>query len=189
MKTTTSSQTITIPKALSFGILLMGLIAEILLSPKWLVPIMAWIAPACLLFYFRHAAVKLKILWFLIAIIIFQVFGQYDVMPFPLPILVIASIIEAAKWLIVFAIDNVVSKRNKRFLSTLIFPATFVTKEFFDMNQGGGAWSSIANTQYGFSWLTQLSSVTGVVGISFYCILVCCCCCMECRKISCQRKL
>jgi len=36
------------------------------------------------------------------------------------------------------------------------------------MNQGGGVWSSIANTQYGFNLLTQLSSVIGIVGISFF---------------------
>jgi apolipoprotein N-acyltransferase len=167
MKTTTSSQTIPISKMLSFGILLTGMIAEILLSPKWLMPVMAWIAPACLLFYFRNTTVKRKVICFLLAIVIFQIFGQYGVMPFPLAILVIASLIEAVKWLIVFAIDKAVTKRTKAFISTLIFPAAFVTKEFIDMNQGGGVWSSIANTQYCFSWLTQFSSVTGLIGISF----------------------
>src|SRR5947209_10871291 len=126
MKLTIFSQTIPISKGLSFGILLTGLIAEILLSPKWLVPVMAWIAPACLLFFFRHVTVKRKILWFLLAIVVFQIFGQYGVMPFPLPILVIASLIEAVKWLIVFAIDKAFIKRNRGFLSTLIFPAAFV---------------------------------------------------------------
>jgi len=43
----------------------------------------------------------------------------------------------------------------------------YVTKEFFDIAFGGGTWWSIANSQYSFSWLTQLGSVTGLPGISF----------------------
>jgi apolipoprotein N-acyltransferase len=49
----------------------------------------------------------------------------------------------------------------------LVFPVAFVTKEYLDNIFGGGAWWSIANTQYNFSWLAQLGSVTGLTGISF----------------------
>jgi apolipoprotein N-acyltransferase len=93
--------------------------------------------------------------------------SSYDVAPFPLPVLAIVSVIDVLKIFVVYLIDRWIIKRSNRFITTLIFPAAFVTKEFLDINFSGGAWWSIANTQYAFSWLTQLASVTGLVGISF----------------------
>src|SRR5258706_2254370 len=93
--------------------------------------------------------------------------SSYDVAPFPLPILAIVSGIDVLKIFAVYLIDRWIIKKSNRFITTLIFPAAFVAKEFIDISFSGGAWWSIANTQYSFSWLTQLASVTGLVGISF----------------------
>src|SRR4051812_26368910 len=167
MKTNSDFQSMPASKILYAVILLAATIGNILLSPKWAVPVVAWIAPSFVLFYFRYATVKFKVLWFILALLIAQMISSYDVAPFPLPVLAIVSVIDVLKIFAVYLIDKWFTKRNNDFITTLIFPAAFVTKEFFDITFGGGAWWSIANTQYSFSWVTQLSSVTGIVGISF----------------------
>jgi apolipoprotein N-acyltransferase len=167
MKTNSNFPNMPASKLLYAGILVAGSIGNVLLSPKWAVPVLAWIAPACMLFYFRYATVRFKVLWFLLALIVSQMISSYDVAPFPLPVLAIVSVIGVLKVLAVYFIDRWVSKKINHFITTLIFLAALVTKEFFDITFSGGAWWSIANTQYPFNWLTQLASVTGLTGISF----------------------
>jgi apolipoprotein N-acyltransferase len=167
MKTDFFSRNIPASKLLYAGLLIAGAAGSILLSPKWAVPVMAWVAPACILFYFRYASVRFKLLWFTLALLTAQIVSSYGVAPFPLPVLAIISVIDILKIFVVYIIDRRFSKRNSHFITTLVFPAAYVTKEYFDTIFAGGAWWSIANTQYGFSWLTQLSSVTGLAGISF----------------------
>ncbi|HEX8277406.1 MAG TPA: nitrilase-related carbon-nitrogen hydrolase, partial [Segetibacter sp.] len=131
------------------------------------IPVLAWIAPACMLFYFRHATVRFKLLWFISAMLLSQIIASYGVAPFPLPVLIIVSMIETVKILLVFIIDRWTSKRRLNFIATLVFPAAFVSKEFLDIVAGGNVFYSIANTQHGFASLAQLSSVTGLAGITF----------------------
>jgi len=71
------------------GLLLAGAAFHALLSPKWVMPVFAWVAPALLLFYFRHATIKKKVLWFAIAISISQIISAFDVFPYPLPVIVV----------------------------------------------------------------------------------------------------
>lgn len=154
-------------KILYTALLAAGTIATVLLSPKWAVPVIAWIAPALLLFYFRHASVRFRVLWFFMVVLAAGIISNYNVIPFPVPVMIVTSAIEAVKILLIYIIDRSIAKRYHQFAATLVLPAAFVTKEFFDASWAGGAWSSIANTQYGFHWLAQLSSVTGLAGISF----------------------
>jgi hypothetical protein len=65
------------------GLLIAGTVGSILLSPKWVIPVFAWIAPTCLLFYFRYATVRFKVLWLILALLIAQMVSSYDVAPFP----------------------------------------------------------------------------------------------------------
>lgn len=167
MKTNSNFPNMPASKLFYAGLLVVGSIGNVLLSPKWVVPASAWIAPACMLFYFRHATLRLKVLWFLLALIVSQMASSYDVAPFPLPVLAIVSVINVLKILAVYFTDRWISKKGSHFITTLIFPAAYITKEFLDISFSGGAWWSIANTQYAFSWLTQLASVTGLAGISF----------------------
>ena len=167
MKTNSNFENMPVSKWLYAGIFLSGSLGSILLSPKWAMPVFAWIAPACLLFFFRYATLRFRVGWFLLAMIISQMISSYDVAPFPLPILAIVSLISIVKMLLIFLLDRWIARKNSRFITTLIFPAAYVAKEFFDSSFSGGAWWSIANTQYAFSPLTQLASVTGLAGISF----------------------
>jgi apolipoprotein N-acyltransferase len=154
-------------KWLYAGILAAGAAANALLSPKWAMPVFAWVAPGCLLFYFRYAGLRLKIPWFVIALLASQLISDFNVFPFPWPVMAVLIIINMVKVLLIFLIDSWANKKSTRFVTTLVFPAAYVAKEFFDVSFSGGTWWSIANSQYSFQWLAQLSSVTGLAGISF----------------------
>src|SRR3954452_13241512 len=102
-------------KLLYAVILLAGTIGNILLSPKWAIPVVAWIAPGLMLFYFRYTTARFKVLWFILALIVAQVISSYDVAPFPLLILVIVSLIDVLKIFAVYQIDRWITRRNNHF--------------------------------------------------------------------------
>ena len=148
-------------------ILIIGAISGVLASPKWSLAIFAWIAPACFLFYFRLTPIKRKFLWALIAFIIMNIAASYEVAPFPIAALVILALIESLKTLLLYVVNEWSSTKYRNFKGTLFFPAAAVSLEYFNSLTGGGVWWSIANSQFNFHCLTQLSLITGLWGISF----------------------
>ncbi len=147
--------------------ILVAAIGYILLSPKWVVPVFAWIAPAALLYFFRHAPFKFKLLWLFIVLYTTTLFANYDVNPFPFAVLAIINIIGTITSVIPFLLDKWVTKQTNNFIGTLVFPTAFVTLEYINSTGMSGVWGSVANTQYSFVWLAQLASVTGLWGITF----------------------
>jgi apolipoprotein N-acyltransferase len=111
--------------------------------------------------------VKRKSLWFLLVLIVISIASSFDVAPFPVPVLVILVILEGLKAMIIFLVDKWINKKSNHFLTTLFFPAAYVSMEFLNTKLGGGVWWSVANSQFSFSWLAQMASITGLWGISF----------------------
>jgi apolipoprotein N-acyltransferase len=156
----------TSPK-LGLALLSMAILSAILSSPRWAIPVFAWIEPVCLLWFFRLTRLKRKILWAMAGLLAMSVLSNYRVSPFPLPVLAVMAIYQALEQLLVYLADRWVMRRTTRFAGTLFFPAAYVTLEYFNATFTGGLWWSVVNTQYPFTWLTQLVSVTGVWGIIF----------------------
>ncbi len=107
-------------KLLYAGLLIAGTISNVLLSPKFSVPVVAWIAPACLLFYFRYATLRFKAWWFILVLLVSQMIASYDVAPFPLPVLMIISLIDVLKVFLIYQLDKCVSRKSSRFITTFI---------------------------------------------------------------------
>jgi apolipoprotein N-acyltransferase len=152
---------------ISIGALLLGALSLILVSPKWVVPAFAWVAPCFFLYFTRMTFLKRKWIWLWVALLVANFISIYEVFPMPLIVAVIFTLIDAAKNLLIFVLDRKLTSKNDHFITTLFFPAAMVTKEFIDASGGAGVWGSLANTQFEFSWLAQLASVTGLWGISF----------------------
>lgn len=152
---------------LALILLTVAAISQILASPKWSISIFAWIGPACLLYYTRTLVVRRKFLWMFPALVIMEALSSFDVAPFPLAVLLVIGILESLKIMVLYLTDKWVVSKNNRFLATLYFPAISVTLEYINTRLGGGVWWSVANSQYPFAWLSQLSSVAGIWGISF----------------------
>jgi apolipoprotein N-acyltransferase len=67
-----------------------------------------------------------------------------------------------------FAVDRLISHRLSGILSTLAFPVSWVTVEYLSSSSPFmGIAFVLALTQFDFPLMTQISSVTGIWGISF----------------------
>jgi apolipoprotein N-acyltransferase len=150
-----------------FGLLAIISICTVLASPRWGVPVFPWLTPIFLLFLFRLVAVSKKSLWVFGALVLGHFFADYDVVPFPPVVLLIYALYQAIEQVVVYLADRWVTRNTGHFAGTLFFPAACVGLEFINTVNSGGIWWSVANTQYSFTWLTQLTSVTGMWGISF----------------------
>jgi apolipoprotein N-acyltransferase len=155
------------PRSLGLLALLIGMTSLVFSSPRFAIPLFAWIGPLAFLWYSRHCSVKRKWLWIYAALVVSGIVSAYEVFPMPMLIAVLFVLIGSAKTLLVFILDRWLTKKKDGFITTLFFPAAIVVVEFIDSMGGGGVWGSIANSQFGFSWFIQLVSITGLWGISF----------------------
>jgi apolipoprotein N-acyltransferase len=152
---------------LSVGLLAASVVCAIFSSPKWGVAFLAWVYPISLLIVFRLMTIRRKSLWAFSALLLGHFLASYKVAPFPAPVLLLFGVYQSLEQLVLYRADAWVSKRTNRLFATLFFPAFAVTLEYLNTLYGGGIWWAVANSQYPFSWLTQLASITGIWGISF----------------------
>lgn len=144
--------------------LLVGGLALALSGINWHIGIAAWIAPVFLLLFTRKA----KWSGFLLFFAVVSIAGGISQTCNNLLHLPQINIFNGITYGIAISIPYIVDRllyRNK-FVQTLIFPASVAIVEFF-ASFAIGTWGSIVHTQYGFSPLMQLSSVTGIFGIWF----------------------
>jgi apolipoprotein N-acyltransferase len=138
-----------------------------LASPRWDNPVTAWLAPLFLLYYTRMTRLRYKFLWLFIVSAILYMVTMGSIVPFPAPVLAVISLVEGLKTLVLVAADAWITKRHKSVLYAFFYPCAALTMEYLSSLGGSGVWGSAANSQYVFSWLAQLASVTGIWGISF----------------------
>jgi len=154
-------------KWIVLGWLLTAVVSAVFSSPKWGIAFLAWVYPVSLLIVFRRTTIRRKVLWVFSALLLGHFLSDYQVAPFPVPVLLLFGVYQSLEQLALYLVDAWVSKRTNRFIATLFFPAFAVALEFLNTVYGGGIWWSVANSQYRLGWLTQLASVTGIWGISF----------------------
>jgi apolipoprotein N-acyltransferase len=152
---------------LSWLALFFGMVGQILSSAKWGIAIFAWISPLCYLSFLSFTVLKRRWIWFFMVQVIGTVIASRDVAPFPLPILLLTSLIHSFKIFIVYLTNEKLVRQYSNFFFTLYFPAAYTLLEYLSAIFSGGAWWSVANSQFAFPWFIQLASVTGIWGISF----------------------
>lgn len=137
-------------------------------SPKWTIPVCAWLGVAFLLRFVRQVTWWRGLLFGTIVTFAAGMIANQGVMPFPLPVKTIIIAVGSLLGIIPYMLDKWLARRYPSFLSTLIFPASFTLLDFWAAsNSQGGTWGSIAYTQHALSPLFQLASVTGIWGIGF----------------------
>jgi apolipoprotein N-acyltransferase len=144
-----------------------AIVLYILLSPKWLVPFAAWIAPAGIII----VSDSLKpVRSFLVSTLILLLSGSvamFHVLPVP-PILFIPLLIQISLFAAIpFLLNRVVSRQIKRWEATLVFPCIVTVWEYATSFMGGGTWGSLAYTQMNNLALVQVASITGMWGVTF----------------------
>ena len=140
-------------------VLIVGAFSSIFSSPKWDFALFTWISPICFLYYYRVIGGRKKMLVLFSVLTVSIFIGTRDVIPFPLPVLIMLSILESIKAVLIYWADRWLMRFHGGFLSCLFFPAAMVSLEFLGANLSGGAWGSLANSQFPFKWFIQLASV------------------------------
>jgi apolipoprotein N-acyltransferase len=137
---------------------------------RWVVGVAAWLAPVFMLRWFRG---RRAVVAFPLAVIVagtanfFAWRGIADVM-MPTGFFVLFSAAAAFVYLTPYIADRALSRRLDGFSSTLVFPAAVVTLEFaLSVVSPLGTWNAVAYTQIDDLALIQLSSLTGIYGVSF----------------------
>jgi apolipoprotein N-acyltransferase len=148
-------------------LLLLATLCLILQSPKWFFPIATWIAPVFILLLTKENKWLKGSLLAFISFAISGLIGQYNVMPFPLPIFIIVVVIGSIFNLLPFIADKFFLRKKRGYWRTLILPSAFVLKEYFQASSSSGVWQSISGTQNGFLALVQSASVVGIFGVVF----------------------
>lgn len=133
---------------------------------RWVIPIAIWIAPLFLIRYMK----SVKGIWSYIVgyIVLFLglAIGFQGVVPGIMLYIIIAFFTFVT--LIPYIAHLIISPRIRGFLSTLVFPLSYVVIEYIEsLVSPYGSWMSYAYTQYGNLPLLQIVSVTGLWGITF----------------------
>jgi apolipoprotein N-acyltransferase len=146
---------------------LVALACFVLLSPKWLFPPAAWVAPALIVLVMNRLKPVRAFLaaWTinLLAVLI----SMYKVMPFPGIFFMVMAFFISLTGTIPYLINRLLAVRVTGVSTILVLPVVFVIFEYLNSFGGGGTWGSIAYTQFENLSLMQLASVTGIWGIVF----------------------
>ena len=137
---------------------------------RYVVGAAAWLAPVFMLRWFRgrRAAVAFPLAVLAAGTATFFAWrGIADVM-MPTAFYVLFSAAAASVYLLPYLVDRFLSRRLDGFSSTLVFPAAVVTLEYLlSLVSPLGTWNAVAYTQVGNLPLIQISSLTGIYGVSF----------------------
>lgn len=138
-----------------------------LLSPKWLMPIAGWVAPALMLLLISGRKPLHVFLLSFAALYLSGLVANFRVIPFPVPFLLVVMIQLAIIGAIPYVIFVHLARRLAGWKGWILFPVIMVASEYITSFGGGGTWGSIAYSQVNNLELMQLASVTGLWGISF----------------------
>lgn len=128
--------------------------------------IFAWIAPIFLLQFSRRAK-SLQFLFLFLLLIVAGIITQKTHNLFNNPVFgLINGVAYALINFIIYLIDRLLFKKGKNILYTFIFPSVYVVIEAL-VSSVLGTSGVLAQSQFSFTPLAQLSTITGIHGITF----------------------
>jgi apolipoprotein N-acyltransferase len=131
------------------------------------VEIAVWLSPLLLLRFFREVKPWKALLFALPCMIAVSLLADKGMMPFPMSIAIVLTVINSAIALIPYLTDRLLNRSLPLSVKTLLFPSVAVAAEAFLASFfTGGTWGNVA---YGIQDLAllQLVSVTGLWGMMF----------------------
>jgi apolipoprotein N-acyltransferase len=129
--------------------------------------IAAWVMPVFLLFFTRKITARWQwlVFWCLFSASFNTAMDGFS--PFPGIYFFPASLFYSVGWVLIYYLDHRLSKYGSSFFLTLFFPSGMVAYDFLLDHFPSGNLMSFAHSQYDFSQLMQLISLTGLWGITF----------------------
>lgn len=147
--------------------LALGAACYALVGWRWSAPAAAWAAPVFLLRFFRNQDrwyASLLCLPFLYVAFAANMIGAWDL---PVAAQVLLPAIVPLPLVAGLYVDRTVSRRLPGLAATLVFPAVTVSVDYLMGFTPLGTLFSAASTQFSFTTVAQLASLTGIWGIAF----------------------
>lgn len=134
---------------------------------QWNVPLAAWLAPLFLVRFFRH-----QVPWFATLLAIPVMFASVWLAMqgrWPMPVTAELATIGTRLLPLIIALylDRIAAARLRGFLRDLVFPSAAVLGDYAVSLGPVGAVLSPASSQFAFTSLIQVTSVTGIWGLTF----------------------
>ena len=154
-------------KIINQGLLLHAAFAGmILFGINWHIAIAAWLSPVFILRYTRKTKTPGFLLFFVLAIMAGVISRTCFVIVDIFIVYLINGLVFGITYSIPYLIDRLFYQKLKGFYTSLLFPSAVVFTEYF-VAKAMGTWGTVAHTQYPFNPLIQLTSITGIFGVSF----------------------
>jgi len=149
--------------------LALGIVLIAFATPRWTIPLAAWLYPIFLLRFVRTQPLWRGILLVLLATVPVLVFALHGVFTIPGALYYLVVFAVGVIYTLPYLIDRVVAPRLGGMLGALVFPLAMTTVWYLNalLNPLVGTYGNPAYTQYGNLPLLQLLSVTGLWGIVF----------------------
>ena len=144
-----------------------------LFTGKWTLASAAWLGPVFGIRFLRGQKTGRGFLLLVLTAYVPISIAWYQAAPLPMPIYPIFMAVTVLLGSLPYLFDRVLTPRLQRdgrslFVATLVFPLASTAAEYLLVADGPlGSFGAQAYSQYSFSALTQLSSVTGLWGITF----------------------
>ena len=150
--------------------LLVFALLNLFATGRWVIGPLVWLMPAVGLYIIHRTSTKRGFFLLYLAAYIPMSIAWYGAAAFPMPIYPFFMLINAFIAVLPFLIDRILTPRlGAGFLTTLVFPLAGSSIEFLMMSGGPlGSFGASAYTQAGILPLTQLVSITGIWGLSFF---------------------
>ena len=145
-----------------------GFAAYVFSGGRWNVGVTAWIWPFAFLYYSRQTKTKRQFLLLAAAIAAGHVIKWPDILDSGYWLGAVFCLFWSVCWILPFLADRLLAQKLPgSFLSSLIFPAAFVSVECLRAVTPLGSLGMLAYTQAGFLPLMQVASLIGSFGLSF----------------------
>lgn len=134
-------------------------------------PLAGCLAPVFLLRFFRGRKVGVGFLLTYLTISIVSIPAWWETgfsYTLPTPFRIVFAFFVGLMYTIPLLLDRILVRRFRGFATTLVFPLAITAFEFVSIWPNPmSAYGSLANSQFGSVYLTQLMSITGMWGVTF----------------------
>jgi apolipoprotein N-acyltransferase len=153
---------------LSYLWLALGILLFAFSTPRWTIPLAAWLFPVFLLRFVRTQPLWRGMLFLLMAGVLVQEVALQGVFSFSGALYYLTVFGAAVVGFLPYLLDRMLARRLGGLLGTLVFPLAVTTVSYLNaVVNPFGTMGNLAYTQYGNLPLLQLLSVTGLWGIDF----------------------
>ena len=154
---------------LSYAWLFAGTILMYFSNWTWALPAATWLFSVFLLRFSRTQKVGSGLVILCLVSIIVGIVSMWKLLSIdaiPPSFRVVSGLAVGIVFFIPFLADRVIAPKLSGLIASLVFPCSWVAMEYIKALDNG-SWGALAYTQYGNLPLMQLSSITGIWGLSF----------------------